>query len=165
MKLKAITVASTFALTACATIIGSTSQPVTFKSSPEGATFSVINRAGEKIHSGLTPATITLRKGAGYFKSETYTVRYEKAGFEPKEFTVSGNVNGWYFGNIIFGGLILGMLIVDPLSGAMFTLDDESANQTLTPVAPRVSNVDGSLRIVTVDSVDPALMAMARRIN
>ena len=97
-------------VSACATIIGSTTQPVSFKSTPEGATFSITNRAGEKIHAGVTPATVTLNRGAGYFKAETYTVRFEKEGFSSKEFVVSGQVNGWYFGNIIFGGIVLGIL-------------------------------------------------------
>lgn len=156
---------SIFALSACATIVGSTSQPVTFKSTPEGATFSITNRAGQKVHSGMTPATVTLSKGAGYFKAETYTVKYEKAGYAPKEFAVTGNVNGWYFGNIIFGGIIVGMLIVDPLTGAMFTLDSDNADQTLQALEPTSSLNEESLRVVTVDSVPPELMERARRIN
>jgi hypothetical protein len=32
-------------------------------------------------------------------------------------------MDGWYIGNILFGGLI-GILIVDPLTGAMWKLDD-----------------------------------------
>jgi hypothetical protein len=165
MKTKILSLVSVFALSACATIVGSTSQPVTFKTSPEGAAFSIVNRAGEKVHSGTTPATITLKKGAGYFKAESYTVRYEMPGYEPKEFVVAGNVNGWYFGNIIFGGVIIGMLIVDPSTGAMFTLNDEVANQTLTPTSVKTSSLDESLKIVTVDAVDPSVLAKARRIN
>ena len=136
---------SAFALSACATIIGSTTQPVSFKSTPEGAALTITNRAGEKIHAGATPATVTLNRGAGYFKAESYTVRYEKDGYSPKEFMVSGNVNGWYFGNIIFGGLVLGMLIVDPLSGAMFTLDTDKVDQALEAVGSKTSKADGSL--------------------
>ena len=32
-------------------------------------------------------------------------------------------MDGWYIGNILFGGLI-GMLIVDPATGAMYNLPD-----------------------------------------
>lgn len=30
-------------------------------------------------------------------------------------------MNGWYIGNLLFGGII-GLLIVDPATGAMWTL-------------------------------------------
>lgn len=46
----------------------------------------------------------------------------EKDGYEKKQLTVYGSPNGWYIGgNFVFGGLI-GYLIVDPLTGAMWTL-------------------------------------------
>jgi hypothetical protein len=41
------------------------------------------------------------------------------------------SVSGWYFGNVVFGGLI-GMLIVDPLTGAMYNLTPEKIEQPLT---------------------------------
>lgn len=43
-------------------------------------------------------------------------------------------MDGWYFGNILFGGLI-GFLIVDPATGAMYTLKPDTLNVHL------VSNV------------------------
>ena len=134
---------------------------MSFKSTPEGATFSITNRAGEKIHAGVTPATVTLNRGAGYFKAETYTVRFEKEGFSSKEFVVSGQVNGWYFGNIIFGGIVLGMLIVDPLSGAMFTLDSDKVDMVLESLGSKNSKADGSLTIVNVSDVPAEVMQFA----
>ena len=73
------------------------------------------------MHSGNTPLTVTLKKGRGYFKAERYTVHIAKDGYHARDITVEGEVNGWYFGNIIFGGLI-GLLAVDPATGAMYTL-------------------------------------------
>ncbi len=156
---------SAITLSACATIIGSTTQPVTFKTSPEGATVSITNRAGEKIHTGVTPATVTLNRGAGYFKAESYTVSFQKDGFESQEVVVAGNVNGWYFGNIIFGGLVLGMLIVDPLSGAMFTLDSDKVDLALKAVDAKTSKADGSLTIVMKQDVPEEIMKFARQVN
>ena len=43
---------------------------------------------------------------------------------------IDGAINGWYFGNIIFGGLI-GMLAVDPATGAMYTLSPKEVLATL----------------------------------
>jgi hypothetical protein len=152
-------------LTGCATIISSTTQTVSIRSAPEGASVIISNRAGEKIHSGTTPVTVTLKKGAGYFKPEVYTLRFEKDSYVSKEVTITGEVSGWYFGNIIFGGLILGMLIVDPLSGAMFTLTPDKVEQMLDAVGAKTSKGDGSLTIVLVKDVPPEIMKQAQRIN
>jgi hypothetical protein len=74
--MKRLFVASAAALApcGCASIFNGQTQAVTIKSAPEGAAILVTNRAGESIHSGVAPATVTLRRGAGYFKSETYKV-------------------------------------------------------------------------------------------
>ena len=72
--------------------------------------------------------TVTLKKGRGYFKPENYTVRFTKEGFQPRELKCEGEVNGWYFGNIIFGGLI-GLLAVDPATGAMYTLKPDDGRR------------------------------------
>ncbi|CAL92956.1 PEGA domain-containing protein [Azoarcus olearius] len=152
-------------LAGCATIIGSTTQPVTIKTEPEGAQISVSNRAGEKIHSGSTPVTVTLNRGAGYFKAETYTVRIAKEGYEPREVVLEGHVNGWYFGNIIFGGVILGMLIVDPLSGAMFTLSPDKVDEALQKTGVTGSKDDGSLTVVLIENVPEEVLRTARRVN
>lgn len=153
------------ALTGCATIIGSTTQPLTIKSTPEGAAVSVTNRAGEKIHSGLAPLTVVLNRGAGYFKPEIYTIKFEKEGFESKEVVVIAQVNGWYFGNIIFGGLILGMLIVDPNTGAMYSLSTDKVDEALQAVGAKTSKSDGSLTVVSIADVPEALMKTAKRLN
>lgn len=88
----------------CATIVAKSSQTITVTSVPDGAAVSITNAAGVAVHSGNSPMTVTLKKGRGYFKPEHNTVRISKEGFEPHELTINGAVNGWYFGNIIFGG-------------------------------------------------------------
>ena len=88
MKCAIAAIAALFALTGCASIFNGTTQPVTIKSTPEGAAFAVTNRAGEKIYAGATPTTITLKRGSGYFKSETYTVLLTKEGFADKKLTI-----------------------------------------------------------------------------
>ncbi len=74
-------------------------------------------------------------------------------------------LNGWYFGNIIFGGIVLGMLIVDPLSGAMFTLDSDKVDMVLESLGSKTTKADGSLTIVNVADVPAAAMQFARRVN
>ena len=151
-----------FALTGCASIFNGPTQAVTINSVPEGATVSVTNSAGEKVHNGATPLTLTLKRGAGYFRSESYTIAYSKAGFAPKEVTITGSMSGWYIGNILFGGLI-GMLAVDPVTGAMYVLP-ETVNHSLDAEAPKTSQADRSLTVVSTESLTPAQMTQARLI-
>ena len=106
----------------CATIVARSTQKVDVSSAPAGAAVAITNRAGEVVHSGTTPLTAKLRKGAGYFKKESYAVRFTKDGYETRELTLTGTMSGWYIGNILFGGLI-GMLVVDPQTGAMYRLE------------------------------------------
>ncbi len=69
-----------------------------------------------------------------YFSGKKYTVKIARAGFTDQAVTVDTNVNVWYIGgNLIFGGLI-GYLIVDPMTGAMWSLDTKDINVTLEPV-------------------------------
>lgn len=145
-------------LAGCASIFNGSNQTVTIRSEPDGATLSVTNRAGEKVHTATTPATLSLRRGAGYFKAETYTVLLSKPGFADKELTITASVNGWYIGNILFGGLI-GMLAVDPVTGAMYSFP-EAVTGTLDAAA-KTSGLD-SLTIVSTNSLSPAQMREAR---
>lgn len=152
------------AMTGCATIFEGGTQPVTFKSVPESASISITNRAGEKVHAGTTPVTLTLKRGAGYFKSEIYTVRIEKEGFERKELTVTGTTNGWYVANILFGGLI-GFLIVDPLTGAMYDLAPGTVDASLDALQVKTSKTEGSFTIVLAEDLPPELWKHARLIE
>ena len=72
---------------------------------------------------GLTAIII----GNGFFKPAGYEVAFSKEGFQTKKIQVTASVNGWYIGNIIFGGL-LGLLIIDPATGAMYTLSPKDVN-------------------------------------
>ena len=59
-------------------------------------------------------------------------MKLTKEGYLPLERQLEASINGWYFGNIIFGGLI-GILIVDPATGAMWKISEENINVKLYP--------------------------------
>ncbi|MDQ2078421.1 hypothetical protein [Marinimicrobium sp. ABcell2] len=109
------------ALSGCSSIVSKSEYSVAIASTPDEARFVITNRQGQKVHSGVTPSSITLNASAGYFKPESYTVVFTKEGYADKTFTLSSTIDGWYFGNIMLGGVI-GMLIVDPATGAMYKL-------------------------------------------
>ncbi|NTS77259.1 hypothetical protein HR060_10325 [Catenovulum sp. SM1970] len=108
-------------ISGCASIVSDSSYNVNFSATPDVVNFEVINEAGLTIHKGVTPETVNLAAGAGYFNGETYTVRFTKTGYKTATATLESRIDGWYWGNIIFGGVI-GLLIVDPASGAMYSL-------------------------------------------
>ncbi|MFC7420484.1 hypothetical protein ACFQNF_11445 [Iodobacter arcticus] len=155
---------ATLLMSGCSTIIEGKTQHLSFNSVPDSAAITISNRAGEKVHVGTTPASVTLKRGAGYFKPEIYTVRIEKEGFKPKDLTITGSVNGWYVGNILFGGLI-GFLIVDPITGAMYSLAPDAINTSLEALDVKTSKADGSLTIVLAENVPASAWKNARPIN
>lgn len=113
-------------LTACASIITGSNPKVSIDSYPINASFSVYNKSGEFIQAGQTPESIHLKSNDGFFSGEKYTVKYSKSGYEDSISIIDHSLNPWYFGNIVLGGFI-GMLIVDPLTGSMWTLHDSTA--------------------------------------
>ncbi|MDJ0814183.1 MAG: hypothetical protein QNJ23_10665 [Woeseiaceae bacterium] len=120
--------------TGCATIVSDSSYPLAVNSSPHGAYFTVTDRDGIEVNRGTTPQTVELKAGAGYFKGQTYTIVLSKEGFEDQTVSVRSSMDGWYWGNIVLGGL-LGMLVVDPITGAMYRLPESVAvNMDGTPV-------------------------------
>jgi uncharacterized protein YceK len=110
-------------LSGCSSIVSKSDYAVAISSSPESANFTVTDKQGRQIHSGLTPETITLSSSSGYFSAASYTIKFTKEGYPDKVFTLRSDLDGWYIGNIVFGGLI-GMLVVDPATGAMYRLPE-----------------------------------------
>ncbi|MBR5622155.1 MAG: hypothetical protein IKW49_03105 [Opitutales bacterium] len=104
--------------TGCASIISDTTYSVSISSSQEGAPFSVKNEDGVTVATGTTPDIVSLKAYAGFFDGATYTIESGSAST-----TLDSDLDEWYWGNIIFGGLI-GMLIVDPATGAMWELPE-----------------------------------------
>ena len=154
MKVRSILACAvaSLATSGCATIVAKSSQTITVTSVPDAASVSIVNKSGTPVHSGTTPITVTLKKGRGYFKPESYTIRFAKDGYQAREVTVRGEVNGWYFGNVIFGGLI-GLLAVDPATGAMYTLKPDAVGATLDSLKVSLTDNGQSLTVILLASV------------
>ncbi|MFZ4484826.1 MAG: hypothetical protein ACOYOL_12710 [Chthoniobacterales bacterium] len=110
-------------LAGCASIVSKSEYPVAVTSNPVGADFVVKRANGIPVASGVTPSTITLSASDGYFKPARYTIEFRRKGVV-QTVPLTAKLDGWYFGNILFGGVIIGMLIVDPATGAMWSLKD-----------------------------------------
>ncbi len=130
----AVLLISTLFLSGCASIVGDNSYAVTLTSSPEAARFVITNHNGRIIHTGTTPATVPLASSTGYFKSASYQVVFTKDGFQQSVVDLEGSVNQWYFGNLFLASVV-GLLIVDPVTGAMWELP-ETRNVVLNAARP-----------------------------
>ncbi len=120
----------------CATIIGKGAPGrLSIRSNPSNAKVIITNASGIQIFNGKTPTIVTLQKRAGYFRAQSYSVTLSKNGFETKTIPLNMYVNGWYLGgNLIFGGLI-GWFLVDPLTGAMWSLNTHKIDPTLNAIS------------------------------
>lgn len=121
--------ATAILMSGCASIVSQSSWPVAIKSNPDQAKFTITNQKGDVIHTGITPSTVSLSSGAGYFDGESYKIKFSREGYDDTISTLDSKINGWYFGNFLFGGLI-GLLVIDPSTGAMWKLP-ESIQQEL----------------------------------
>jgi uncharacterized protein YceK len=160
MKKLIVASAAVLALSGCASIFNGPTQAVTIQSAPTGASVVVSNKAGEKIHAGKTPVTLTLKRGAGYFQPEVYKLVMTKEGFGAKEMTITGTLSGWYIGNLLIGGVI-GMLAVDPVTGAMYAFP-ETVSGTLVANGVKTSSSNETLTIVSTASLSPEQMKNPR---
>jgi hypothetical protein len=117
--------------TGCASIFSEQTYPVQVTSEPPRASIEIRDEDDNVVYNGTTPATVKLASSAGYFDGERYTVTFRKPGFDDEQFVIESGVDGWYWGNILLGG-VLGMLIIDPATGAMFDLPSK-AGATMKP--------------------------------
>lgn len=130
MKLLPVAVLSLLC-TSCASIVSKSVYPVTVTSNPNACRVTV-RQNGAVIHEGTTPFQITLKTKGAFFQPATYDVEFKKKGMETQTMTLTGRLNGWYIGNLVFGGVI-GMLIIDPATGAMWRLP-ENLHAWLNPM-------------------------------
>ena len=131
----------------CASIVSTFVYPVTVDSIPTGAKFVIRNKRGKIIHHGVTPARLYINASNGFFQYASYEIEARLPGYNHARATISAGLDGWYIGNIVFGGLI-GFLIVDPGTGAMWRLGDRVTVNLGAPTdAPALTSaIEGPLR-------------------
>jgi len=138
-------------LTGCASIVGKSDFPLTINSNPDGANILIKDERGLKVFSGITPTTVTLTAGEAYFHGKSYNITFSKSGYADQYVEVKSTLSGWYFGNILFGGLI-GILIVDPVTGKMWKLPVTDVTGNLYEKTASNKNQQ-VLQIVSIDQI------------
>ncbi|WP_103070566.1 peptidase associated/transthyretin-like domain-containing protein [Aquimarina sediminis] len=150
-KITSIFMASTILFaTSCASIVSKSNYPISINSTPSEARIIITDKKGVEVYQGNTPATLQLKAGNGFFSKAKYKVKFEKDGYDVKTVAVQFKLDGWYFGNILFGGII-GFLIVDPATGAMYKLDTKFLDETLTQSTTSIQKEE--LKLYTIDEI------------
>ncbi len=124
-------------LSGCATIMNGDMVNVPVYTTPSGATV-LINGA-----TYTSPTTVMVPRGKGDFN-----LHIEKEGYESVDIMLTQSLDGWLWGNVLFGGVI--GIAVDFITGDAYDLDPELVSANLNGV--NVSKADdGRLQFVLVD--------------
>lgn len=134
---------STLALGGCCSIIHGTKQDVGISSSPTGAAVKIDN-----VPNGNTPVVAKLTR------KDTHVVHIEMPGYQPFDATITRNVSGWVWGNIVFGGLI--GLAVDAIDGGMYNLTPEQVTATLSANHAAAARTADGVYLFAVLRPDPS---------
>jgi len=152
------------AITGCATIVHSGPRPVSVASTPEGAKVSIYDRDGHLVQTNTTPFLAELPTKYRYFQGQTYRLVFEMPGHETTEVNLGSSLSGWYLGNVIFGGLI-GLLVVDPMTGAMYNLTPDKIEQPLSATQAQVLRDKKGLLVVLASQTTEGERTQMVRVN
>lgn len=111
-----------------------------------------------------TPCTVSLDPKRGYFKGQSYRLKLELAGYQTSEIELRSEMSGWYWGNILLGGLI-GMLAVDPVTGSMWNIAPNKIEQTLTASQAALIRDGNGFVVVLASNLTDAERQAAVKVN
>ena len=121
-----------FSFTSCATLFTRSKYDVRLNSYPQNATFKVVDAKGRLVATGITPATVRLKAGGGFFKRGKYLVSMNKSGYYPVESIISSEYDANNLLNL-FSWSLYGFAL-DGYTGAMWKFGD-GYSVTLDPKA------------------------------
>jgi len=113
-------VAASLFVSACSTVINTTTQNVEIKSEPPSAKITV---DGKKF--GITPQTVNIERGSNHL------IKLELDGYDTYETQLTRKISAWFWFNL-FNGIIPG-LVTDMFTGSMYNLLPEVVEAELQP--------------------------------
>lgn len=117
-------------LSSCATIFSRSRYTVPVLSEPSGAHYRISDRKGRLVKEGTTPDMVPLKASAGYFRRAMYRVELSMPDRGSAETLLRARVDGWYWANLLVLPMV-GLVFVDPISGAMYTMRKQGVNELL----------------------------------
>jgi hypothetical protein len=151
----------------CASIVHNGNRDISINTDPPGATASIRKSGGglsDVVTVQRTPCTVSLDPKKSYFKGQSYTLRLEMAGYQTTEVELTPKMSGWYWGNLLIGGLI-GMLAVDPATGAMWNIEPDKVDHKLTGGQSSLIRNKTGFVVVLVSDLTPAEREHMVRVN
>jgi hypothetical protein len=129
---------------------------------PSSIAVSAIDTDGQRVCEGMTPLVIPQKRPGPDFKAEQYCIVFESQG-EQKGIWLSASIAaGWYLAGDNSCGGFIDLLIIDPLSGAIWTVDP-----SLVPLFPDfgMPRCTGGLGVVLAYQVAHKLFAVAGQVS
>ena len=123
------------ALTSCASIVSDTRYPIKVKTYPQGAHCTITDDDGNIVAQQVTPFTYEAQSGVGYFDANKLHFDFYLDGHDDNVVTLDTKLDPWYLGNLVLGGLV-GLFLVDPLTGAMFEFRDDEVAVSMRKSGP-----------------------------
>jgi hypothetical protein len=149
----------------CASIVHGGNRSITINTKPSGATASIRKSGGgiaDVVAVERTPCTVSLDPKGGYFRGQSYTLRLEMPGYKVTEIELTPRMSGWYWGNLVLGGLI-GMIAVDPATGAMWNIEPDNIERKLASgQSAMIKNQTGFLVVLESELSDAERQHMVR---
>ena len=89
---------------------------------------------------------------ASLSRKDNHIIRIAMPGYAPFDATVTRNVSGWVWGNIVFGGII--GLAVDAISGGLYALTPEQVTGQLQKQGASLVPSANGVYVVLVKPID-----------
>jgi hypothetical protein len=142
--------------TGCATIVSDSTYTLRVETEPQGANIEIKNKYGMVQYTGVSPQVFQIEVGDGFFKKARYTIDIKMDGHPKRSYPLLISLDGWYFGNLIFPGVI-GLLIIDPVTGAMWELDTEYIFEVFDEDTAEATQGQRTLKIMDYNEVPDSL--------
>jgi hypothetical protein len=113
----------------CATIMNDSSNTVQINSNVPQVNYSIKNKVGLVVQNGVTPSAVNLKVSSGPYSGEKYLIDFTKDGYRSSTTVLDSEISGWWYGNLLLFGGILGFAVIDPISGKMWTLPNSVNGQ------------------------------------
>lgn len=125
------------ALTGCATIANGETQKMQVKSKPQLAQVKV-----DGSLAGKTPITLDLAR------KQDHTVEISLPGYQTTRFNLTRKISGWFYGNVLLGGII--GIAVDMSNGSMYALTPEELKEYASRTDIHYHARQGELMVILV---------------